>query len=190
MKQLDLNLYKGSHGGRRPGSGRKRIHSKGVSHRKREKVTRHTPLHINFKYRMYIRTESFMMHSERAIESAENHGMKVSLFTIQSNHIHLIAEVNNNISLTRSMQSLTNTITFSFKKGSIQLERYHLHVLKSPAETRHAIAYVLLNDLKHTGKFDKRFTKILTKGECWLLKKATSSLKDIASVTSRKFLYP
>ena len=49
-KQLQLNLFKGTRGGRRPGAGRKRIHSQGVSHLKRETVTRRTPQHINFKF--------------------------------------------------------------------------------------------------------------------------------------------
>lgn len=190
MKQLNLNIYKGRDGGRRPNSGRKRLHSPGVSHKRREKITAHTPFHINFKYRLNIRTESFISIINIAKENASKHGLEICYLTIQSNHVHLIGEVPNNTCLEKGMRSLTNTIVKRLKKGSIQLERYHLHVLKTPAETRHAIAYVLLNDLKHTGKFDKRFTKVISKGECWLLKKATSSLKDIASAVSRKSLYP
>ncbi|WP_408099267.1 hypothetical protein ACJVC5_08805 [Peredibacter sp. HCB2-198] len=45
MTQLKLNIYKGTRGGRRPGSGRKRIHSRGVAHRTWEKVNGKTPLH-------------------------------------------------------------------------------------------------------------------------------------------------
>lgn len=139
---------------------------------------------------MNIRTILFLDILHSAITNAKKHGLEVSYFTVQHNHVHLIGEVPSNQCLEKGMRSITNTIVKRLNKGSIQLERYHLHVLKTPSETRHAIAYLLLNDLKHTGKFDKRFTKVLSKGECWLLKKATSSLKDIASATSRKLLYP
>jgi len=35
------------------------------------------------------------------------------------------------------------------KKGEVQVERYHLHVLKSIKEAKHAIQYVLFNEQKH-----------------------------------------
>ena len=35
------------------------------------------------------------------------------------------------------------------RKGSIFAERYHVHVLRSPTEVRHALRYVLLNHKKH-----------------------------------------
>lgn len=44
-RQLSLNLYRGQRGGIRPGAGRKRLRSKGVAHRIREKVTSRTALH-------------------------------------------------------------------------------------------------------------------------------------------------
>lgn len=189
-KQLDLNIYRGRNGGPRPGSGRPRTKSRGVAHERREIVTAHTPFHINFKYNLSIRTEVTMLIMGHALKNAQKHHLNVICYTIQWNHIHLIGEAPDTASLISGMRSLTNTIVKRLDKGSIQIERYHLHVLKTPAEVRHAIAYVLLNDLKHTGKFDKRFTKMISRGECWLLKKATSSLKDIASATLLKLLCP
>jgi hypothetical protein len=47
------------------------------------------------------------------------------------------------------MRSLTVTFAKGLKKGRVQLERYHLHVLRSLIETRNAIQYVLFNKQKH-----------------------------------------
>lgn len=169
-KQLELNIYQGKHGGRRPFAGRSRQHSKGVSHATREKVKATTPLHINFKYRAFIRTEGILKVLELSIANASKLQFSVTHFTLQSNHIHLIAEAGDNKILSSGMRSLTNTMVKRIGKGSIQLERYHLHVLKTPREVRNAIDYVLNNDIKHTGKQDRRFTKVISSGKCWLLK--------------------
>lgn len=155
-KQLKLNLYQGNWGGRRPGSGRKRIHSKGVSHRVREKVTTRTPIHINFKYKTLIKNKFCLKLLKRAIVNARSHGLRVVHFSLQSNHVHLIIEVENNTILTKGMRSLTITFAKGLNQGRVQLERYHLHVLKTLRETRNAVHYVLFNQQKHEkGQYSK-----------------------------------
>jgi REP element-mobilizing transposase RayT len=149
MKQIKMNIYKGQRGGRRPGSGRKRIHSKGVSHRIREKISKRTPLHINFKFRIPIKNKVALKLLKRAIVNGRGHGLRVLHFSLQHNHIHLIIEADNNAVLTKGMRSLTVTFAKGLEQGRIQLERYHLHVLKTVKETKHAINYVLFNKQKH-----------------------------------------
>ncbi|WP_408095458.1 hypothetical protein ACJVC5_10480 [Peredibacter sp. HCB2-198] len=147
--QLSLNLYLGNWGGRRPGSGRKRIHSKGVAHRTRGKVTHRTPVHINFKYRTFIKNKFCLKLLKRAIMNARKQGLRVNQFSLQSNHVHLIIEAENNEILTRGMRSLTITFAKGLNKGKVQIERYHLHVLKTIKEAKHAVQYVLFNQQKH-----------------------------------------
>jgi hypothetical protein len=149
-KQLTLNLFKGTRGGRRPNSGRKRIHSKGVAHRTRERVKAKQLLHVNFKYRLNIKNKMSLRFLKRAILHARSKNLKVIHFSLQSNHIHLILEASSNFVLTQGMRALTVTFAKNIKKGSIQLERYHLHVLKTLRETKNAINYVLLNEQKHS----------------------------------------
>lgn len=148
-KQLSLNLNKGRWGGRRSGSGRKRIKSKGVAHRTRERVTGRSPLHINFKYRTSIRNKYCLKLLKKAIMNARSHGLRIIHFSLQSNHVHLIIESENNMTLTKGMRSLTITFAKGLNLGKIQLERYHLHVLKTIQETRNAVHYVLFNQQKH-----------------------------------------
>lgn len=151
-KQIVLNLFRGKRGGRRPGSGKKRIHSKGVSHRIRERVNKKTPLHINFRYKTHIRNKDALRVLKRAILNARARGLIVIHYSMQSNHIHIIVESVNNKVLTTGMRSLTVTFAKGIKKGKIQLERYHLHVLKSVQETKNAIRYVLFNQQKHENR--------------------------------------
>jgi len=151
MKQLKLNVYKGKRGGRRPGSGRKRIHSKGVSHQRRERVTTKQALHVNFKVRTSIRNKECLQILKRSIQNARSHGLRVLHFSLESNHIHLILEASNNTVLTKGMRSLTITFAKGVEKGRIQIERYHLHVLRTLRETKNAIHYVLFNHQKHKG---------------------------------------
>jgi len=149
MKQLKLNIYKGTHGGRRPGSGRKRLHSEGVAHRRREKVTHRTPVHINFKVKTQVRNKRCLKILKRAILNARRQGLRIIHFALESNHVHLIIEAIDNAVLTRGMRSLTVTFSKNVNKGRIQLERYHLHVLRSRREARNAVNYVVLNHEKH-----------------------------------------
>lgn len=169
-KQLQLNIYKGTNGGRRPKAGRPRIHSPGVSHSTREEVNASLPLHINFKYKTLIRSDYILRALERGIENATKHDFEVAYFTFQTNHIHIIAEAQDNKSLSSGMRSITVTLARALNKGKFQTDRYHLHVLKTPAEVKNAIHYVLNNDLKHNGKSKIKFTKELSTGKSWLLR--------------------
>lgn len=149
MKQMKLELHKGKWGGRRPGSGRGRIHSQGVAHRRREMINRRTPMHVNFRYRTIIRNKTTLRLLKRAIVNARQFGLRIIHYSMQSNHVHLIIEADTNEVLTRGMRSLTITMAKGLKQGRIQLQRYHLHVLRSLRETRNAVYYVLFNEQKH-----------------------------------------
>lgn len=150
MKQLNLKVN--TWGGKRKGSGKKRIHSKGVTHRKREKVTRHTPTHINMKYKASIKNKDFLQILKRAILNSRRKGLRIIHYSVQSNHVHFIIEADTNKKLESGMRSLTVTIVKGINKGKVQLQRFHLHVLRSLRETRNAVRYVCYNELKHTGR--------------------------------------
>lgn len=143
------NILKVKRGGARPGAGRKRLRSKGIAHREREGVSSRVPLHINFKYRVRIRYKVCLRLLKRAIENARGHGLRVRHFSLQHNHVHLIVEADNNLILETGMRSLTVTFAKGLKMGKVQLDRYHLHVLKNLRETRNAIMYVLFNKQRH-----------------------------------------
>src|SRR6185436_345163 len=94
-----------------------------------------------------------------AFEKArERFGMRLIHFSIQSNHIHMIVEANDNRSLWRGMQGLGVRIAKRLnrlwgRKGKVFADRYHSHVMHSPREVRNAIAYTLNNARKHGMRF-------------------------------------
>jgi len=161
-KQLKLNLFKGKLGGKRPGCGRKRKHSKGVAHRVREGVNHRTPLHINFKYKTFIRNKICLRLLKRAILNSRKHGLRIIHFSLQHNHVHLIVESDTNQQLTKGMRSLTVTFAKGLDQGRVQIERYHLHVLRSLRETKNAVQYVLFNSQKHGRKVVDDYSSIMS----------------------------
>jgi len=181
-KQLSLNIYKGTHGGRRPKAGRKRIHSRGVAHEKREKVRLYTPLHINFKYKLTVKNKEGLKALHKAIKNARSHGLRIIHFSLQHNHVHLIVVAATNSILTKGMRSLTITMSKIIGQGRIQVQRYHLHVLKSRREAKNAIHYVLFNEKKHTGKM-----KIDSYSTAGLLGSAKEIAMKYQVVVSAKF---
>lgn len=147
--QTKMNLNGGGWGGLRGNAGRKRIRSQGIAHDPREKVSIKTPLHVNFKFRISVRNKQTLKLLKRSIQNARSHGLRVLHFSFQSNHVHLVLEAADNKKLTRGMRSLTITFAKGLKKGKVQVERYHLHVLKTVREVKYAIHYVLFNQQKH-----------------------------------------
>lgn len=185
-KQLKLNLDKGSRGGRRSGSGRRRLHSKGVAHRAREEVTKRTPVHVNFKYKTHIRNKTCLKLLKRAIANARGYGLKIIHFSMQHNHIHLILEPSTNEILTKGMRSLTITFAKGLRAGKVQLERYHLHVLKTLREAKNAVNYVVFNKQKH----EKGICASVIDEYCsiWELPSPENALREMAKRLKMKLI--
>lgn len=81
-------------------------------------------------------------------------GVRVVHFSVQRDHIHLIVEGPDARALAKAMQGLTVRIARALNRaaersGTVFADRYHERVLRSPKQTRHAIAYVLGNAKKH-----------------------------------------
>jgi hypothetical protein len=151
-KKITTNLKARTWGGRRSRSGRKRIHSKGVAHRTRETVNIRRPVHVNFRYKINIRNKELLKILKRALFNSRRMGLRILHYSVQRNHMHFILEADDNRILESGMRSLTITLAKGINQGSIQIKRYHLHVLKTVRVARNAIRYVLFNEQKHTGK--------------------------------------
>jgi hypothetical protein len=103
----------------------------------------------------------------RSIASSEKDAFRVVHFSVQSNHLHLIVEAQNERALSRGMQALSIRMIHAAHRalghgGSVFADRYHAHYLKTPRETRAALLYVLQNLAKHGpgGDYDPRSSAI------------------------------
>jgi REP element-mobilizing transposase RayT len=92
----------------------------------------------------------------------DKNGFRLVHFTVQSNHLHLICEAPDKRALARGMQGLAIRIARRLnsklsRRGRLFAERYHARALKTPAEVRNALVYVLNNTRRHArGKIEAR----------------------------------
>ncbi|HEY4244515.1 MAG TPA: transposase [Kofleriaceae bacterium] len=160
---MQMQLF-AKRGGKRRGAGRP---AKGPRpserHRKRGKVTRHTPVHVTMRVAPLassLRTRDLY----RAIRAAtivvgKKQAMRIVHASIQSNHVHLIVEADDQHVLAKGMQGFQISAAKKLNRvlartGTVFRDRYHAHVLRTPRETRNAVVYVLNNWRKHGVRTD------------------------------------
>jgi REP element-mobilizing transposase RayT len=159
-RQLALLFH--SHGGERDGAGRKPASKRPpVHHVRRPKVPVGSPAHVTLRVRHGVpslRSRRFIREFQaRLRRGCERGEFRVCHYSIQRDHVHFVVEAAGKEALGRGMKSvgtrLARTVNRVFeRKGPALFGRYHLRVLRTPREVRHALAYVLLNARKHWNK--------------------------------------
>jgi REP element-mobilizing transposase RayT len=92
---------------------------------------------------------------ERAFHAGrERSGFRLTQYSIQSDHLHLLVEADDRRALSRGMQGLLVRIARALNKlwtrtGKVFRDRYHDRILRTPREVRNALRYVLNNARKH-----------------------------------------
>ena len=157
-RQLSLTFR--THGGVRNGAGRRPAAGRrNVAHRTRERVRDYHAQHVTLRIRRSIgwlrnqRLAAAIVRSLRA--GAERFGTRIVHFSVQFDHVHLVAEADDNLALTRAIKGLSVRIARALnrvleRKGTVFADRYHARCLASPRAARHALAYVLCNYRHHT----------------------------------------
>lgn len=152
-------------GGRRKGAGRKpKGERRGVSHGARARITKHHPGLVTLRLRAGLpglRESAVLALVELARVKSVREDFRVVHFSIQTNHLHLVVEADDNTALTRGMRSFLACLVQRLnrmwrRKGPVFADRYHLHVVKQPLELRNGLVYVLNNARKHGCWSEKR----------------------------------
>ncbi|MEO8183004.1 MAG: transposase [Deltaproteobacteria bacterium] len=149
-------------GGARKGAGRKPKGDRpGVSHLRRPSHSRHHPLHVTLRVQRGVsslRERSLFPVVRKALAAAKQQ-FEFSLvhFSVQRDHLHLIAEAVDRRALSRGVQGLSIRVARAVnhqlgRKGRLFADRYHARALKTPREVRFALRYVLLNARKHVAE--------------------------------------
>jgi hypothetical protein len=146
------------HGGKRTGAGRP--NKSGLqAHVKRPEFRGKVPGHVTLRVVSglpSLRRPDIFRLFRLAVLKSKRLGFGVAHYNVLSNHIHLILEPGH-----EDLAKLLQSLCISFAKrlnaklnrsGRVFVDRYHIHVLKTPTETKRALTYVLTNDSKH---FDK-----------------------------------
>jgi REP element-mobilizing transposase RayT len=152
------------HGGKRKGAGRKPKHGRaGAAHKKRDAVDGRQVLHIVLRTVSAVgnlrRREVYKAMRAATITAARRGGLRIVHASIQHNHIHLLAEADSAGALASGMQGFQisaarriNTamaVNHRRRRGAVFADRYHVVIIESPRQVRHALSYVLNNWRKH-----------------------------------------
>ena len=81
-------------------------------------------------------------------------GFRLIHFSVQGNHLHLVVEAADKVALSRGMQGLAVRIARAVNRaaertGRVFADHYFARELKTPAEVRRAVRYVLDNRMLH-----------------------------------------
>jgi hypothetical protein len=81
-------------------------------------------------------------------------GVRLVQWSVQRDHVHLLVEPESERALSRGVQGLCIRFAKAInrvlgRRGRVFADRYHAVPLRSPRQTRNALAYVLLNARHH-----------------------------------------
>jgi len=161
-RQRQLSLPVRTWGGRRAGAGRKPGPRPVVLHRPRVQHKSRFPLHVTLRARSDIdmgslRRTRLYSALEAAITASSRSDFRLVHFSVQGDHVHLVAEAHDKPALSSGMRGLMIRAARALNRargrsGPVWADRYHCRELRTPREVRHALSYVLLNAHKHGRK--------------------------------------
>src|SRR5689334_16370122 len=164
-EQLDLDLRPTRRGGRRKGAGRKAAPGRKdlIKHVARPRHEEGTPVHVVTRAARgvpYLRTQRLFAAMRVIIARASEKGFRVLHFSVQANHLHLIVEADDGVSLARGVQRLLSRIAMAVnavarRSGKVWRDRYFRQDLTVPSQVRNALVYVLFNIKKHAQRSDE-----------------------------------
>ena len=148
-------------GGKRKGAGRPPTNGRaGVAHVVRPVLAPRFPVHVTWRMEKRVwnlRTRRCFSVMQRAMYAgAAKFGFRLVHYSVMGNHVHLIVEANDRRALWRGMQGLGVRIAKALNRvmrrsGRVIGDRYHAHVLRTPAEVKRARNYLLTNARHHFG---------------------------------------
>jgi len=166
-RQLPLELIpRFDWGGARAGCGRKPAGEEaGISHERVIEVDERFPVHVTLRARDHVwnlrsrRCHAVIAAALRGVLGRP--GFAVVHFSMQGNHLHFIVEVDDARALARGMKALSGRIAIRLnrlmgRRGAVFADRYHAHVLRTPAEVRNALAYFVRNFASHAERRGER----------------------------------
>ena len=166
------------HGGARKGAGRKPADPRRsrVPHIARLVTNSRYPVHVTVRVRRDV-TRLRRFELCKVLQRAFVHGcrageFRICQFSIQGNHIHLICEASGARVLARGIQGWSVRVArglngYLGREGTVFDDRYHVEIIKTPTQTRHALCYVLLNARRHGEHLDPSFNGMDPFSSAW-----------------------
>ena len=150
MKPTDYRRPTGR-GGPRLGAGRPKGPRPRVLHRERDPIPPHCTVHVTLRMRQGVPSlcrQSLVRELTRSLPAACERGeFRVTHYSLQRDHAHLIVEASGKEALARGMKSasprLARAVNRVFGRSGAGLDgRFQHRVLRTPREVRNALGYV------------------------------------------------
>lgn len=155
QQELELRTW----GGKRPGAGRPPAGERaGASHARRDAMRPSHPVHVTLRFadRVWnLRSERSFVVIHRALDAVRRRAdVRVVHYDILGNHLHTILEADGPRALSSAMRALTARLSHGMNelmgtRGRVLADRYHARALRTPAEVRSAVRYVVGNFASH-----------------------------------------
>ena len=145
-------------GGKRRGAGRKpKGECAGVPHEKRARLAARYPVLVTLRLRAglpSLRYDDSHAVLKQSLAAATRDSFRVIEYSVQSNHLHLVAESSDERALSRGMTGLAVRIARGLNRlwrrmGQVFPDRFHARILETPRAVRIALIYVMQNARKH-----------------------------------------
>jgi putative transposase len=146
-------------GGVRKGAGRKpRDARAGVSHLRRAEFPKRFPVHVTVRMRQGVyglrSRRCFSVLARAFWAGGDRFGFRLVHYSVQGNHIHLLAEAGGKQSLARGMKGLGVRVARGLnrlmqRRGRVLGDRYHARILRSPTEVKRVLHYLRDNARRH-----------------------------------------
>jgi REP-associated tyrosine transposase len=165
VKRGQVELVFRTHGGKRPGAGRKPKGKKtGEPHAARPDHNPRHPVHVTIRVVGNVeglrRKDIYMALREATIVTAKREDFRIVHMSIQRDHIHLIVEADGKAALSKGVRGFSISAPRQVNKaiterggdrgtGEVISDRFHARPLTSPRAVRNALAYILCNWRHH-----------------------------------------
>ncbi len=163
-----------THGGRRPGAGRKPKGTRPMErHAARPEHDPRHPVHVTIRVVGNVeglrRKDIYLALREATIVTAKREDFRIVHMSIQRDHIHLIVEAESTGALSKGVRGFSISAARQINKaitarggdrrtGKVIGDRFHARPRTSPRAVRNTIAYVLLN-WRHHGEDRASFAR-------------------------------
>jgi REP element-mobilizing transposase RayT len=113
------------------------------------------PVHVTLRAQLNcFRTSRVFAAVRLALAASSRTDFRVVQFSVQANHLHLLAEAAHKRALSSGIRGLAIRLARAVnralgRRGSVWAGRYHARALRTPRAVRHALVYVLMNFRKH-----------------------------------------
>src|SRR5579871_3445041 len=142
--------------------GRPRKPDAGASHLARPRLAPRFPVHVTLRMKQHVYNlrswRSYRVLRRALIIGSNRFGMRITHYSVQGNHVHLIVEALDGRALSRGVQGIAIRMAKGLnrmmgKRGKVFADRFHAHILRTLTETRNAVHYVLHNRQHHEAQF-------------------------------------